>query len=283
MRVGISCFMTDKSVSVVDLAREVESRGFTELFLPEHTHIPVARETDWPMVDGADLPEMYKRSIDPFVGLAAAAVVTSTLTLGTSVCLVGQHDPIVLAKTISTLDHLSGGRIVLGVGFGWNTDEMRHHGVDPDKRRTIGREKTLAMKELWTKEQAEFHGTYVDFGPSWQWPKPVQQPHPPVWVGGGKATMRHALEWGDGWMPIAGVMPVLKMTRQMREMVAEAGRDPSQFTVYLSGAPTLEEGIQPYLDVGIDGICMGVGWDADLDEVRRQLDAHMELRDRLLT
>lgn len=188
MRVGISCFLTDKWVSIVELAREVEARGFGELWLPEHTHIPTSRNTAWPIEDDAELPEMYKRSLDPFVAL------------------------------------------ILGAGFGWNTDEMRHHGVDPDRRRAVGREKVLAMKELWTQDEASFPGEFVDFSPSWQWPKPIQQPHPPIWVGGGRSTMKHAVEWGDGWMPIEGVMPVAKMTRDIRTMAAAAGRDPAELT-----------------------------------------------------
>ena len=283
VQVGVSTFLTDKSVSIVDLATEAEARGFTELWVPEHTHIPTGRDTDWPMVEGAELPEMYKRSLDPFVSLAAAATVTSTIRLGTSICLVGQHDPIVLAKTVSTLDRLSNGRVTLGVGFGWNEDEMRHHRVDPAKRRTIGREKTLAMKELWTEEEASFHGEYVNFSASWQWPKPVQTPHPPVWIGGGKATLAHVAEWGDGWMPIEGVMPVPKLTRRMRDLAAEAGRDPDEITVYLSGCPRDPETLEEYFEAGVSGVTLGVGWDADLDTVKRELDENVEFRDRYLT
>jgi len=283
MRVGISCFLTDRSVNVADLARESEARGFDELWAPEHTHIPTGRETDWPMEDAAELPEMYKRSLDPFVALTAAAMVTDSIRIGTSICLVGQHDPIVLAKTVATLDHISQGRVILGVGFGWNVDEMRHHGIDPDKRRTIGREKTLAMKELWTEEEAAFRGDYVSFAPSWQWPKPVQKPHPPVWVGGGKSTMKHAVEWGDGWMPIEGVMPVARMTRRIREMVAEANRDPDDFTVYLAGAPSDPAVIEEYREAGLDGISLGVPWDADMDTALRQLDDHVEFRHKYLS
>lgn len=283
MQVGITCFLTDKSVAITDLAVEAESRGFTELWVPEHTHIPTGRETDWPMQDDSALPEMYKRSLDPFVALAAASVNTSTIRLGTSICLVSQHDPIVLAKTVATLDHLSNGRVILGVGFGWNVDEMSHHGVDPDKRRTIGREKCLAMHELWTNEVASFDGDYVKFGPSWQWPKPTQQPRPPIWIGGGKATLKHVVEWGDGWMPIVGPMPVIKLMGRLREMATDAGRDPDSITVYPSGVPTDPAEVDAYREAGIDGMSMGVSWDGDLDTVRRELDAHAEFRDRYLS
>ncbi len=282
VQVGISTFLTDRSVDIVDLAREAEARGFTELWVPEHTHIPTGRETDWPMQEGAELPDMYKRSMDPFVSLAAAAVVTTSIRLGTSICLVGQHDPIILAKTVATLDRLSGGRVILGVGFGWNEDEMRHHGVDPTKRRTIGREKTLAMKELWTKEAASFHGSYVDFGESWQWPKPVQQPHPPVWIGGGKATLAHVAEWGDGWMPIEGVMPVPRLIGRLRDLADDAGREPGEITIYLSGCPREPAKLEEYLAAGVAGVTLGVGWDADLDTVKRELDEHVAFRDRYL-
>ena len=282
MRVGISCFLTDRSASIVDLASEAEARAFTEVWVPEHTHIPTGRETDWPMQEGEELPEMYKRSLDPFVALMAAAMATETINIGTSVSLVSQHDPIVLAKTIATLDQLSGGRFIFGVGFGWNVDEMRHHGVDPDKRRTIGREKVLAMKALWTNEVAEYHGTYVDFGPSWQWPKPHQRPHPPVWVGGGKSTQRHAIEWGDGWMPIEGAMPIDKLILRLRAKAEEAGRDPSEITIYLSGAPDDPAKLERYREIGIDGISLGVSWDADLDTVKRELDDHVSYRERYL-
>ena len=283
MRFGISCFLTDKSVNIADLARESEARGFDEIWVPEHTHIPTGRETDWPMEDDAELPEMYKRSLDPFVALTAAAMVTKSIRIGTSICLVGQHDPIVLAKTVSTLDHISNGRVILGVGFGWNTDEMRHHGVDPGRRRAIGREKTLAMKELWTQEEASFSGRYVSFGPSWQWPKPRQRPHPPVWVGGGKSTMAHAVEWGDGWIPMEGVMPVARMTGRIRTMVDDAGRDPEGFTVYLAGGTEAPAALGDYLEAGLDGISLSVPWDADLDAVRRHLDAHAEFREKHLS
>lgn len=280
MRVGISRFHTDKSVSIVELAKLAEERGFTELWAPEHTHIPTGRETPWPMQQ-SDLPDFYSRSLDPWVALSAAAAVTSTIKLGTSVALVGQHHPISLAKAIASVDHISNGRVIVGVGFGWNVDEMRHHGVDPDKRRTIGREKVLAMKELWTQEQAQFHGKYVDFSPSLQWPKPIQQPLP-VWVGGGKATLKHAVEWGDGWMPIQGVMPVSKLAIKVREMVEEAGRDPKNFTIYLSGAPDGPEQAEQYKEAGVDGVTLGIEPYADLDEVKRTLDRHVDFRDKYL-
>ena len=282
MRVGISCFLTDRSVNILDLAREAEAREFDDLWVPEHTHIPSGRQTDWPMEEDSQLPEMYKRSLDPFVALSAAATVTERITLGTSICLVAQHDPIILAKTVSTLDHLANGRLIFGVGFGWNAEEMLHHGVNPDRRRTIAREKVMAMKELWTQEEASFKGTYVNFEPSWQYPKPLQNPHPPIWVGGGKAALRHVVEWGDGWIPIEGVMPVPKLIQRMRSMAEEADRDPDEISIYLAGAPKDPARIDQYRQAGLHGLALGITWDGDLDTVRRELDAHVEFRDRYL-
>ncbi len=282
MRVGINAMLTDRSVGPAELAAEAEARGFTELWLPEHTHIPVGRETPWPLDEGADLPEAYRRLLDPFVALTAAAMATSDIRLGTGVCLVGQHDPIVLAKTAATLDRLSGGRLIFGVGFGWNADEMRHHGVDPRRRRTIGREKTLAIKELWTQAEASFAGTHVGFSESWQWPKPLQRPHPPVWVGGGASVLRHAVEWGDGWMPIHGAMPVAELTRRLRAMASEAGRDPGDLTVYVVGMPRDPAKAEEYLSAGVDGFALPVVGEASFDAVRRDLDADAQFRDRYL-
>lgn len=282
MRVGITCFMTDRSVPPAWLAKEAEERGFDDFWVAEHTHIPTGRETAWPMEAGADLPEMYKRTLDPFVSLSMAAAHTSRIRLGTSICLVGQHDPIVLAKTVASLDHLSGGRVTLGVGFGWNTDEMRHHGVDPDRRRTITREKVLAMRELWTQEEASYHGRYVDFAPSWQWPKPVQTPHVPIWIGGGKATLKHVVEWGSGWMPIIGVMPVTKLMARLRAMAEEAGRDPSEIAVYPGGLPDDAAERDALLEAGITGFSLGIGWDDDMDTARAKLDEHVATREQIL-
>ena len=282
VRVGINAMLTDRTVGPAELAVEAEARGFDELWLPEHTHIPVGRETPWPLDEGAELPEAYRRTLDPFVALTAAAAATSAIRLGTGVCLVAQHDPIILAKTTATLDRLSGGRFVFGVGFGWNADEMRHHGVDPNRRRTIGREKALAVKELWTQTTASFRGDHVDFSESWQWPKPLQRPGPPVWVGGGASVLRHVVEWGDGWMPLHGVMPVAEFTRRLRSMASEAGRDPGELTVYLVGMPRDPAAAEEYLGAGVGGFALPVTGSADLDAVRRDLDADAEFRDRCL-
>ena len=174
----------------------------------------------------AELPEMYRRSYDPFVAMTAAAVVTERLIVATGICLVAQHDPIVLAKQVASLDHLSNGRLIFGIGYGWNEDEMRQHGVDPKKRRSIGRDKVNVMRTLWADEVSEYEGEFASLGPSWQFPKPVQKPYPPVLVGGGKAVISDVATWADGWMPIEGPMPVLKLLERVRQATTEAGRDP---------------------------------------------------------
>jgi probable F420-dependent oxidoreductase len=201
MEFGISTFVTDEGIAPDALGVAVEERGFRSLFLTEHTHIPVSRETPFP--GGGELPRIFCRTFDPVVALTAAAVTTERLLLGTGIALIPQRDPIIFAKEMASLDQVSGGRAILGIGAGWNREEMRNHGTDPRTRMALMRERVLAMKELWTREQAEFHGEYVDFAPVYSWPKPL---HPiPVLVGGwGPGTFDRVLEYGDGWFPYAG-------------------------------------------------------------------------------
>lgn len=234
MRIGITIFATDRSMSPLELAREAEARGFHSLYLPEHTHIPVSRRTP-PPTGEAELPEEYRRTLDPFVTLAAAAAVTERIRLGTGIALVAQHDPINLAKQVATLDWLSGGRVVLGIGFGWNREEMQDHGVDPRRRRALVREKVLAMQALWSQEVAEYQGEWVRFEPSWAWPKPLQQPHPPLLIGGaaGPTLFAHVAEYADGWMPIGGAR-LKKDLPRLRQAFEERDRDPDELLV----APT---------------------------------------------
>lgn len=224
MRVGITVFLTDRTIDPVTLSREVEARGFASLYFPEHTHIPVSRVTA-PPTGNDELDEEYKRTLDPLVAIAAAAAVTTTLALGTGVSLVAQHDPIVMAKQLATLDLVSGGRITLGVGFGWNEDEMNHHGVVYATRREQAREHVLAMNALWSQDQASFHGAFVEFGPSWSWPKPVQRPRIRTLVGGGGGPklFAHVAEYADGWFPIGGAGLRESMPR-LRAAWDEAGR-----------------------------------------------------------
>src|SRR5215207_7956012 len=196
MRYGITMFATDVSIDVVELAREAEARGLESLWLPEHTHIPVSRRTPPPTGD-AELPQEYRRTLDPFVALAAAASVTDRILLGTGIALVAQREPIVTAKAVATLDHLSGGRAVLGIGFGWNEDEIEHHGVTMRDRRDVAREHMLAMRALWRDDEAAFDGKFVHLSPSWSWPKPLRASGPPVLIGGaaGPKLFAHIAEY----------------------------------------------------------------------------------------
>ena len=198
---GLTMFQTDYAIAPAALAEEAEARGFESLFFPEHTHIPASRETPWP--GGGDLPKEYWHAYDSFIALAMAASVTKTLRLGTGIALLTERDPILMAKQVATLDHLSGGRVVLGVGAGWNVEEMRNHGVAFVDRWKVLRERLLAMRRIWTDEAAEFHGKFVDFDPIWAYPKPVQPGGPKVLMGAASRwTWRRIAEYADGWMPI---------------------------------------------------------------------------------
>ena len=200
MELGLAHFATDYGMQPAELARRAEELGFESLFFPEHTHIPASRDTDYP--GGGELPREYSHIVDPFVGLAAAAAATERLKVGTGVCLIIERDPITTAKEVATLDHISGGRFLFGVGAGWNVEEMRNHGTDPDTRFRRMRESVEAMKAIWTEDAAEYHGRIIDFGPIWSWPKPVQKPHPPVLVGGlGEKVYDRVVAYGDEWIP----------------------------------------------------------------------------------
>ena len=230
MKIGVQIRPTDDSIHPAEMARMVEAAGLESLFFPEHTHIPLATESLEPESPG--WLETCMHMLDPFVALMAAAGVTERLLLGTGVSLVTQHDPIVLAKEVATLDRLSGGRFLFGLGAGWNEPEMRHHGVDPARRWARAREHVLAMKALWTEERAEFHGQFVDFGPSFQWPKPLQPPHPPVLIAGeGPRVLERVIEFGDGWMP-NDFPQVDERVAELAGRLATLGRPPLPVTVY---------------------------------------------------
>ena len=222
---GVAFFPTDYSIQPIPLAKALEERSLDSLYVTEHTHIPASRKTPWP--GGADLPQEYWHTHDPFVALAAAAAVTERLRLGTGICLVVERDPIQLAKEIASLDIISGGRVILGVGAGWNREEMENHGARFDKRWAIVREKVLAMKAIWTEDEAEYHGSYVNFDSIWSWPKPFQKPNPPILLGGESVhTLRRVVDYCDGWLPRARDPDmVLRGMGILGKLSKEAGRE----------------------------------------------------------
>ncbi|HEX5696811.1 MAG TPA: LLM class F420-dependent oxidoreductase [Acidimicrobiia bacterium] len=253
MRFGVSIFPMDTAIRPDELAGEVEARGFESLWFPEHSHIPVSRETPWGGVDGAPpLPDHYWRSHDVFVSLAYAAANTSTLRIGTGVALVAQRDPIWTAKEVASLDALSGGRFLFGIGYGWNKEEMAHHGVEYRSRRALLREKVLMMKALWTQEESAFEGELTRLEPSWAWPKPAQQPHPPILMGAtaGPRTLADMIEFCDGWMPLATRTDIAAAVSGVREAVASAGRDPAAFEITAHGARP--EDLDTLVAAGVD-------------------------------
>ena len=258
MRIGITAFLTDQAMAPADLARAVEERGFDALYLPEHTHLPVRADRPPALVEGVELDD-YRRSLDPFVALSTAASVTSRISLGTGIVLVAQHDPIVLAKQIATLDHLSGGRVDFGMGFGWNRAEAADHGVAFEKRREVAREHVLCMQALWSQEQAEFHGEHVSLDACWSWPKPVQQPRVPILVGGGaNASVFAAIaEYADGWMPVGGAGLSGALPR-LRRAVEERDRDPDEIRVIPFGTVPTDEKLDHFQRQGIREIVFRV-------------------------
>ena len=249
-------FATDQTMTVPDLARAAEERGFHSLYIPEHTHIPVSRRTP-PPTGAAELPHEYARTLDPFVSLAAAAAITDTIRLGTGVCLVAQREPIVTAKAIATLDLQSRGRFILGIGFGWNHEEIDDHGVDYGTRRDRAREHMLAMKALWASDVASFDGKFVRFEPSWSWPKPVQPGGPPVLIGGmaGPKMFAHIAEYGDGWIPIGGA-GVRDALPDLQRACEAAGRDPAAIRVVPFGTIPDPGKLDYYGSLGIDEVVL---------------------------
>lgn len=244
MKHGLAIFATDEGISPAELACLAEAKGFESLFFPDHTHIPVFRSSAAPR--GGDLPREYSHVLDPFVALMAAAAATTDLRIGTGLCLVIERDPIVTAKAVATLDFLSGGRFLFGVGAGWNIEEMRNHGTDPSRRFALLRERVEAMKTIWTSDVASYAGEFVRFEQIWSWPKPVQKPHPPVMIGGnGPRATERVLAYGDEWLPEPEEGLVARM-RELGEAAQAAGRDPVPITVY--GASV--EDIEMYAEAG---------------------------------
>src|SRR5271163_3959481 len=261
MRFGASMFFTDYSMTPAALGRALEERGFDILFAPEHSHIPLSRKT--PFVLGADLPKRYYDVMDPFVTLAAAAAVTTTLRLGTGVCLIAQRDPIQTAKLVASIDQVSGGRFLFGIGNGWNQDEMENHGTVFASRHKLVRERIEAMKAIWTQTKAEYRGEFVNFDPMMTWPKPVQKPHPPIIVGGAYPyAARRAVRYGDGWIPLAGRATqygdVFDYVPKFRDMLKEAGRDSATFPISLFSSTEDLDILRRYRDMGIVRVVIGL-------------------------
>ncbi len=275
MHYAVMLFPTDYSIPPTDLAQEAEGRGFESIWFPEHSHIPASRETPFP--GGGDLPKHYYEALDPFVALASAAAVTSTIKLATGICLVVQRDPIQTAKSVASLDQVSGGRVLFGIGAGWNEDEMRNHGTaDFGRRFKLMRERVEAMKAIWTEKEAEYHGEFVDFDPIFAWPKPVQKPHPPIHVGGGfPGGARRAIRYGDGWIPIAGRDPVAENLAEFRKLAQQAGRDPDSIEVSLFGLGPDEGAIKAAREAGVSRVVFGLP-SAGRDSVLPLLDRYAE-------
>ena len=258
MKIGFFFFGTDYSMSVVELARELEERGFESLFLPEHTHIPASRRTPWP--GGAELPRHYSHTLDPFVALAAAAAVTKTLRLGTGICLLTERDPIVTAKEVATLDLISGGRFEFGIGAGWNAEEMANHGTAFETRFRVMVDRAKAMQAIWTQDEAGYQGEFTNFEPIWSWPKPVQKPHPPILLGGEtRHTLRRVMDFCDGWFPRGRGFgdPEAEM-RRLRSAAKEAGRDIKTVSTTLFGAEPEAAYLEQCRAAGVDRALIGL-------------------------
>jgi probable F420-dependent oxidoreductase len=254
LRVGVMTFPTAYSMAVGELAAALEQRGFESLWLTEHSHIPVAH-SPWP--GGPKLPASYYDVYDPIVGLAVAAEHTSTLRLGTAVLIMPQRDPIQLAKSLATIDVVSGGRLEVGIGGGWNLAEMANHGTDPARRFRRMREGAEAMVAIWTQDTAEYHGELVDFDPIQAWPKPLQRPHPKIHVGGAApSALQRVIRYGDGWIPMTGrgEGELVDHVRELRRLAAAAGRDPDALEVTICGAPQDRAALDGYIDAGVDRV-----------------------------
>jgi probable F420-dependent oxidoreductase len=276
MKYALTMFPTDDAIRPDELARAAEERGFESLFFPEHTHIPCSRKTPYPA--GGDLPREYYRTHDPFVALALAAGVTKKIKLATGICLVIERDPIVLAKEVASLDYLSNGRAILGIGAGWNVEEMANHGTEFKSRWQLLRERVEAMKAMWQNEQAEYRGRFVSFDPVFSFPKPVQKPHPPVLLGGhGPKALERVVRYCDGWMPISLRAGDVKAgIADLRRLAEKAGRDPRAISVSVFWAPADRATIDGYEAIGVERAILALP-PAPRDRVMPILDQHAKL------
>jgi len=279
MDFGASIFFTDYSISPAALAPAMEARGFESLWAPEHSHIPTSRRSPYP--GGGDLPKSYYDVLDPFVALAAAAVVTKKLMLGTGVCLVIQRDTIQTAKLVASLDQISGGRFLFGIGGGWNAEEMEDHGTAFESRFKKMREQIEAMIQIWTKSKPEYHGEFVNFDPMMSWPKPIQKPHPPVIVGGAfPHAARRAIRYGQGWIPVAGRGDIADQVPAFRKMVEESGRDPATLPISMFSAKDDLDVLKRFRDLGVARVTVSLP-SAPADQVLPILDRWAEHKAKL--
>jgi probable F420-dependent oxidoreductase len=278
MHIGAAMFFTDYSMTPAELATALEERGFESVWAPEHSHIPLTRKSEWP--GGGELPKKYYDAMDPFVTLTAAAAVTKKLKVGTGVCLVNQRDPIQTAKAVASIDQLSGGRFLFGVGNGWNQDEMENHGTNFENRHKLVRERIEAMKVIWTKSKAEYHGEMVNFDPMMTWPKPVQKPHPPILVGGAfPYGARRAVRYGDGWMPLRrrkGYSEVRDLIPKFQAMAKEANRDLASLPVSIWESKEDEGELRRDQDAGVVRVIVSLD-SAKSDVILPQLDRWAKL------
>ena len=273
LKSGVSMFFTDYSMAPGALGQALEARGFESVWAPEHSHIPLSRKSPFP--GGGDLPKRYYDAMDPFVTLTAAAMATKTLMVGTGVCLVAQRDPIQTAKLVASIDQVSGGRFLFGIGNGWNQDELEDHGVKFQDRHKVARERVEAMKEIWTKSKAEYHGEFVNFDPMMTWPKPVTKPHPPVIVGGAfPYSARRAIRYGDGWIPQAarsGYQEIADLIPEFRKMATEAGRGADEIAVTVWFPRRELDLMKRYADLGVQRVVFNLESEA-ADKVVPVLD-----------
>ena len=260
LKSGVSMFFTDYSMTPGELGQALEARGYESVWAPEHSHIPLTRKSAFP--GGGDLPKKYYDTMDPFVTLTAAAMATKTLMVGTGVCLVAQRDPIQTAKLVASIDTVSGGRFLFGIGNGWNQDELEDHGVKFADRHKVARERVEAMKEIWTKSKPEYHGEFVNFDPMMTWPKPVTKPHPPVIVGGAfPYSARRAIRFGDGWIPLAarsGYSEIGDLIPEFRKMATEAGRNPDSIAITVWFPKRDLDLMKRYAALGVERVVVNV-------------------------
>ena len=273
MNIGISTFPTDYSVDIAILAKRAEEIGFESLWVPEHPILPVNASSPWPGSADGVIPKVYADIVDPFVALGRASAVTSTMKLGTGICLVPERNPLLLAKEVATLDMYSGGRFLFGIGAGWHKEETEIMGGDFAHRWTQTKESILAMKSLWTEVESEYHGNYYDFPPVYSFPRPTQRPHPPVYLGGmARNVFKRVVEWGDGWMPNRVTPDDISAGRQkLNELASEAGRDPESINISVFGQPADCDLVSALFEAGADRVMIRVET-AEQDATFAQLD-----------